>query len=79
MVRIAPSINFIFVSLAHLHVLSTWYHRISSNNIRGSYFKINFAQRAKSRGKTAGKNMAIPKYFGIYKLSIYENRVECRI
>ena len=68
MVCIGPCINFIFVLLAHLHVLVTWYYRISSNNTRGSYLKTNLGERTKSRGNTAGKNVAIPKYFGIYKL-----------
>ena len=70
--------NFVFVLSAHLHVLDTWNYRISSNNVRGSYFKINLAEKAKSRGNSTGKITAIFNHIVIYKLSIYKNRLEQR-
>ena len=42
--------NFLLVFLPHLHVFNVWYYRISSNNARGFYFKINLGQSAKLRG-----------------------------
>ena len=73
------ALQFYFVPLAHLHVFNTWFYRISSNNVWGSYFKISLAQRAISRGNTTGKNITIIIHFGIFKLSIYKNRLEYRI
>ena len=69
--------NLIFVILAHLHAFNTCYYRISSNKRLGLFFQNQSWTKGeiegKSRGNTAGENIAILNHFVIYKLSIYKN------
>ena len=59
-----------------MHVFNIWYYRVSSNNTRGSYFKISLGQWAKSRGnreEVQRENIATLNHSGICNLSINKN------